>query len=120
MFPQDYESDFEEAPSLQESSEDESGEDLSKPIIDEEEDDDDKENYDYGDSSSSLSDLQPIKEVNSSANGKSGVEENKMDSGHYDLAEERRKLVNVMLDSKKTVSDNRHMPIQHIRLEKLF
>ncbi|KAK3930958.1 Cytoplasmic dynein 2 intermediate chain 1 [Frankliniella fusca] len=89
---EDYESDFEEAPSLEVSSED-TDEDLSKTANNKDDkDDDDKENYDYGDSSSSLSDMQSNKDLPSSINGKVGVEEKKMDSGHYDMAEDRKNV----------------------------
>ncbi|XP_052127244.1 cytoplasmic dynein 2 intermediate chain 1 isoform X3 [Frankliniella occidentalis] len=92
---EDYESDFEEAPSLEADSED-TEEDISKTATDKDDDDDDKENYDYGDSSSSLSDMQINKDLPTSLNGKVGMEEKKMDSGHYDMPEEGKNIGKVM------------------------
>lgn len=86
---------------------------MSKEDVGENEDDEDKENYDYGDSSSSLSELQTNKEVITSANGKSRVEEKKMDSGHYDLADDQRfsrKAVNNI-----NVYDRESLPFKEIR-----
>ncbi|XP_034252529.1 WD repeat-containing protein 60 [Thrips palmi] len=115
---EDYESDFEEAPSLEVTSEEDTNEEVSKREDgDNEDDDDDKENYDYGDSSSSLSELQTNKDVLSSANGKSGVEEKKMDSGHYDLADDQRlsrKFVGSVVNNNLNVYERENLPLREI------
>lgn len=122
MFSQDYESDFEEAPSVEASSEEESDDDIStlggEHKGNDEDDNDDKDNYDYGDSSSSASEIQFNKDTHSSINGKAGtIEEKKMDSGHYDLADERRligKSASIILDTRSNV-EQINFPLRPVR-----
>lgn len=124
LFLQDYESDFEEAPSPEMSSEEDTHDEFSKEEEEEDnEEDDDKENYDYGDSSSSLSDLQINKEVHSSPNGKAGIEEKKMDSGHYDLAEDRRlnrKAMGSVPDLANNIFRRENEPLEDTRFVKFY